>query len=87
MVGATNLGGTVGMCSKDTDCINSGKGCGGDVCSYATSTPQCVLSNTGDPGWCGSDSDCWCNAPPQKATCDTTSHHCSTTTVDGYDGG
>src|SRR5262249_29026364 len=54
MVGQTPLGGTVGMCTKDTDCINSGMACGGDVCSHAASPPACVLANTGDPGWCSS---------------------------------
>jgi streptogramin lyase len=78
------LGGTVGMCTKDGDCINSGMGCGGDVCGHATTTPQCVLANTGDPGWCTSRSDCWC--APQGATCDTTTHHCSTTGFDGVGG-
>jgi len=77
MVGQTPLGGLVGMCAKDTDCINSGMGCGGDVCSHAGAMPACVLANTGDPGWCSQTSDCWCNA--QGATCDTTSHHCSVT--------
>jgi hypothetical protein len=59
--------------------------CGGDVCSHAASPPACVLANTGDPGWCSSSSDCWCMA--QGAMCDTASHHCSTTSPDGYDGG
>jgi virginiamycin B lyase len=74
------LGGTIPMCTKDTDCINSGMGCGGDVCSHAATTPACVLADTGDPGWCTTSSDCWC--APQGATCDTSSHHCSTTGVD-----
>jgi streptogramin lyase len=85
VVDQTPLGGTVGMCTKDTDCVNSGMGCGGDVCSHAASAPACVLANTGDPGWCTSSSDCWCMS--QGATCDTTSHHCSTTSPDGFDGG
>jgi streptogramin lyase len=85
MVGQTPLGGLVGMCTKDTDCINSGMACGGDVCSHATSPPACVLANTGDPGWCNSSSDCWCMST--GATCNTASHHCSTTSLDGYDGG
>jgi streptogramin lyase len=82
MVAQSPLGGTVTMCTKDTDCVNSGMACGGDVCSHAVSPPACVLANTGDPGWCTSSSDCWCMS--QGATCDTTSHHCSTTGADGY---
>jgi virginiamycin B lyase len=84
-VSQTPLGGTVGMCTKDKDCVNSGMACGGDVCSHAGATPACVLSNTGDPGWCTASSDCWCMST--GATCDATSHHCSTTSQDGYDGG
>jgi streptogramin lyase len=73
----TPLGGNV-MCTKDTDCIGSGKACGGDVCS-AKSTPHvCVLANTGDPGSCNADADCWCAG--EGATCDMTSHKCSFTT-------
>jgi streptogramin lyase len=70
------LGGNM-MCMKDGDCIASGKACGGDVCSYAAATHVCVLAVSGDPGWCGADADCWCKG--QGATCNTTTHHCSTT--------
>jgi streptogramin lyase len=77
MVAQTPLGGLVGMCTKDTDCINSGMGCGGDVCSHTDAMPACVLANSGDPGWCTQTSDCWCKA--QGATCDANSHHCSVT--------
>jgi streptogramin lyase len=82
-LGMTPLGGTVTTCTKDTDCVNSGAGCGGDVCNRAATPPACVLANTGDPGWCTASSDCWCKS--QGATCDTTSHHCSTTGFDGAD--
>jgi streptogramin lyase len=81
----TPLGGTATMCTKDTDCVNGGMGCGGDVCSHLASPPTCVLANTADPGWCTANSDCWCAS--EGATCDTTSHHCSTTGYDGLDGG
>jgi len=59
-------------CSKDTDCIESGKTCGGDVCS---SEKVCVLAVAGDPGRCASDTDCWCRS--RGATC--TKGHCSVT--------
>jgi streptogramin lyase len=81
----TPLGGTVTTCTNDIDCVNSGMACGGDVCSWAVSPHVCVLANTGDPGWCSSSSDCWCMS--QGATCDGTSHHCSTTGYDAVDGG
>ena len=81
----TPLGGTVTKCTNDTDCVNSGMGCGGDVCSHILSPSACVLANTGDPGWCTASSDCWCMS--EGATCDTTTHHCSTTGYDGLDGG
>lgn len=68
---------TSGPCTKDIDCMSSGKACGGDVCSHKGATPMCVMAVTGDPGYCTAPSDCWCE--PQ-ATCDTASHHCSTTT-------
>jgi len=60
----TALGGTVATCMKDTDCVNSGMGCGGDVCSHAATLSTCVLSNAGDPGWCTTSADCW-RAPRQ----------------------
>jgi len=63
-------------CTKDTDCTVSGKACGGDVCSYKTTTPSCVLAASGDPGYCTSAADCWC----ASATCNATTHHCSVTT-------
>ncbi len=62
-------------CSKDTDCIESGRACGGDVCSTEN---LCVLAVSGDPGKCASDSDCWCQA--QGALC--TDGHCSFVTLD-----
>jgi streptogramin lyase len=69
---------TSGPCTKDIDCISSGKACGGDVCSHKGTTPQCVFAVSADPGYCSAASDCWCAS--QGATCDATSHHCSTTT-------
>jgi len=69
---------TSGACTKDTDCIASGKACGGDVCSYKTTPHTCVLSTVGDPGWCTTTADCWCAF--QGATCDTTTNHCSIVT-------
>jgi len=69
---------TSGKCTKDTDCISSGKACGGDVCSHKGATPACVFAVSGDPGYCSAPADCWCAG--QGATCDATSHHCSTTT-------
>ncbi len=68
---------TSGNCTKDTDCISSGKGCGGDVCSYKTMPQTCVLATIGDPGYCTVASDCWCTV--EGATCDATTHHCSIT--------
>jgi virginiamycin B lyase len=63
------LGGDT-ACNKDNDCIESGRACGGDICS----TEQlCVLAVSGDPGRCSSDADCWCQS--QGATC--TDGHCS----------
>src|SRR5204863_333893 len=64
-------------CVKDADCISSGKACGGDVCSYAVTPHVCALAVSGDPGWCTTDADCWCQ--PSGATCNATSHHCSST--------
>jgi hypothetical protein len=69
---------TSGPCTKDIDCVSSGKACGGDVCSHKGATPACVFAVTGDPGYCSAPADCWCAG--QGATCDATSHHCSTTT-------
>jgi streptogramin lyase len=66
---------TSGPCMKDTDCISSGKACGGDVCSYKTTPHTCVLATIGDPGWCTTTADCWCTV--EGATCDMTSHRCS----------
>jgi virginiamycin B lyase len=60
-------------CSKDTDCIESGKVCGGDVCSADN---VCVLAVSGAPGRCARDADCWCQR--QGATC-TANGHCSVT--------
>ena len=38
----------VGMpCTTDTDCVGSGKACGGDVCS--SKLHACVLASSGDP--------------------------------------
>jgi virginiamycin B lyase len=51
-------------CNKDTDCIESGRTCGGDVCSSAL---LCVLAVSGDPGTCATDADCWCQS--RGATC------------------
>jgi streptogramin lyase len=65
------------MCTKDTDCVYSGKACGGDVCSYKATPHVCVLANSGDPGWCTAAADCWCAGA--GATCDATTHHCSRT--------
>jgi streptogramin lyase len=65
------------MCMKDSDCVASGKACGGDVCSYAGATHLCVLAESGDPGWCAADADCWCKS--MGATCNATTHHCTLT--------
>jgi streptogramin lyase len=64
-------------CTKDADCVSTGKACGGDVCSYATATHVCALAVSGDPGWCTADADCWCKSA--GATCNATTHHCSAT--------
>jgi virginiamycin B lyase len=69
------LGGDT-ACSKDTDCIESGRACGGDVCSTES---LCVLAVSGDPGKCASDADCWCQS--RGATC--TEGHCSFITPSG----
>jgi len=68
--------GTGAKCTKDSDCIASGKTCGGDVCSHATTPPSCVLAISGDPGWCTVATDCWCTT--KGATCNTM-NHCSVT--------
>src|SRR5258708_1621559 len=75
MGSALGMGSTGTMCTKDTDCISSGKAWGGDVCSHAAMPATCVLVSTGDPGWCTANADCWC----MGATCDMTKHHCSVT--------
>jgi virginiamycin B lyase len=62
-VRSQELGGA-SPCSKDTDCIESGKTCGGDVCS---SENVCVLAVSGAPGRCMTDADCWCRS--RGATC------------------
>jgi hypothetical protein len=62
-------------CSKDTDCIESGRACGGDVCSTES---LCVLAVSGAPGKCASDPDCWCQA--EGALC--TAGQCSFLTLD-----
>lgn len=64
-------------CTTDADCVGSGKACGGDVCSYKVTPHVCVLANSGDPGYCTSNTQCWCAS--QAATCDTTKHACSAT--------
>jgi hypothetical protein len=69
------LGGDT-KCDKDTDCEESGKACGGDVCG---TDKVCVLSVRGDPGTCSTDADCWCQS--LGATC--TSGHCSFVTPGG----
>jgi streptogramin lyase len=65
-------------CSKDTDCIESGRACGGDVCS---TEGLCVLAVDRDPGTCSVDADCWCQS--RGATC--SDGHCSFTTPGGAD--
>jgi streptogramin lyase len=69
------LGGDT-TCTRDTDCKESGKACGGDVCGSAK---LCVLAVSGDPGSCVADTDCWCKG--QGATC--AAGHCSFTTPSG----
>ncbi|HEY2733018.1 MAG TPA: hypothetical protein VGI70_03490, partial [Polyangiales bacterium] len=65
-------------CTNDTDCVESGNACGGDVCSLKVMPHVCVLAVSGDPGSCSDDSKCWCAS--EGAKCDTTSHACSFTT-------
>jgi len=74
-VRAGELGGDTG-CRKDTDCVESGKACGGDVCGVAL---VCVLAVSGDPGACSTDDDCWCKS--HGATCEN--GHCSFVAADG----
>jgi virginiamycin B lyase len=62
-------------CSKDTDCIESGRTCGGDVCG---TEKTCVLAVRTDPGTCATDADCWCQS--RGATC--ADGHCSFITPD-----
>jgi streptogramin lyase len=62
-------------CTDDTDCIDSGEACGGDVCSWKVTPHVCVLATSGDPGWCTADAKCWCAG--EGAKCDATSHACS----------
>ncbi|HET6283213.1 MAG TPA: hypothetical protein VFH73_19805, partial [Polyangia bacterium] len=80
-VAGDGLGGSVlnsgGKCTVDHDCIASGKGCGGDVCSHKGPTPICTLAVSNDPGWCNTSPDCWCTV--EGATCDVATHHCSLT--------
>lgn len=69
------LGGDT-RCGKDTDCFESGRACGGDVCS---TEGVCVLAVNSDPGTCSLDADCWCQS--RGATC--SDGHCSFTTPGG----
>jgi len=64
-------------CSNDSDCQESGKACGGDVCS--AEKKLCVLAVTNDPGTCAADADCWCRG--QGATC--SAGHCTFTVHGG----
>ena len=63
------------VCMDDTDCIDSGEACGGDVCSWKVTPHICALATSGDPGYCTTNDKCWCAG--EGATCDTTSHACS----------
>jgi streptogramin lyase len=63
------------MCMADTDCVGSGKACGGDVCSWKVTPHVCVLASSGDPGYCTATTKCWCMG--EGATCDTGAHRCS----------
>jgi streptogramin lyase len=78
--GSGSGGGTV--CTNDTDCLGSGKACGGDVCSWKVTPHVCVPANIMDPGWCTTAAKCWCMG--EGATCDSTTHHCSFTTYGGF---
>src|SRR5882672_6968588 len=53
--GGGDLGGDT-ACTKDIDCKESGKACGGDVCS--TDKKVCMLAVTADKGTCSTDDDC-----------------------------
>jgi virginiamycin B lyase len=75
-LGGGELGGDT-TCTKDTDCKESGKACGGDVCSV--DKKLCVLAVAGDKGTCSTDDDCWCKG--EGAKCD--SGHCSFTVHGG----
>jgi hypothetical protein len=75
-MGGGELGGDT-ACTKDSDCQESGKACGGDVCSSGEKV--CVLAVTDDPGSCGADADCWCRG--EGATC--TGGQCSFTVHGG----
>ena len=69
--GGGELGGDT-PCTVDSDCVESGKACGGDVCG---ADKVCVLAVSADPGTCVSDDDCWCKG--QGASC--ADGHCSFT--------
>jgi streptogramin lyase len=81
--GTGPIGGTT--CMTDTDCRESGKACGGDVCSSKVTPHVCVLANTGDPGYCTANDKCWCAG--EGATCDTAAHRCSFTMHGAADAG
>jgi len=84
--GATDSGGageaSAGACMLDKDCPGGGGNvCGGDVCSWcttslphckpptgATSGVMCVPAASGDPGRCMVDTDCKCNIPGASST-------------------
>jgi streptogramin lyase len=72
----TSSTGMAKPCTDDSNCIDSGNACGGDVCSAMTHT--CVAATSQDPGSCSTTAKCWCAG--QGATCDATAHHCSFTT-------
>lgn len=76
MMGGGELGGDT-ACTKDSDCKESGKACGGDVCS--SEKKVCVLAVSEDPGTCAQDGDCWCKG--EGATC--AAGHCSFTVHGG----
>jgi hypothetical protein len=72
--GGGDLGGDT-ACTKDTDCKESGKACGGDVCS--TDKKVCVLAVSANKGTCATDADCWCQAEGAKCmsgSCSFTVH-------------
>jgi streptogramin lyase len=64
-------------CASDADCAGSGRACGGDVCSYKVTPHVCVLANTGDPGYCSANAQCWCAG--EGAMCNSANHACSFT--------